>query len=618
MALKIKKLQLNSSNLTKNIVREIIRELDDQNVKGIEKSFVEYVVDLLSLNNSVDFSKSVINRNLIEEFIDRCIAKICDQSAPSTVALKMQAYFFENFIERDEIIGNYMKQMMAKTATITKEITEAEVVSRDDQDELIKKIIIDIITKSSLGNPNDSLILTETSNALHSVMSRVDIENFIALNKNDRVNSLVEIREIVTGIILFNQDAGNSSITLMELPQILEQSYESTKSILQITLCEILDRINLLTSAISSAISNDFKNRQIIVLLPQNVTAEDFETVKNSLIMNRQHEIFTRKLSEFLENVKLDIDKNNHRYNETLKLIHETVQFRTAIPTEKVFPKFAELSKCWSRLQNNIYLLSEINQINNQLLQLSEKAVCCDEIAYKLLGDSVIETDEERSARYKDKKISLLGDNCSVQPYNKKMKLEYYGFCTWMLSQGRGILIPGLPETGIIVYRNANYAFSSPEVALMFEDTPEKLMYKIIETAKNRIELIRLLDIYDQMKSFEVCSSKVDEGSCELVKQTNDQEVQTELHPIPYHKDERYMWNIWDIRKKAIQLANLRKCATTSAQTMLSYQKYNVNVQTNRQKNSAKSQTSTESYTQKSGFSFEDDLSSCLEVTKLQ
>lgn len=237
MALKIKKIQLNSNNLTKNIVREIIRELDDQNVKGIEKSFVEYVVDLISLNNGIDFTKTIINRSVIEEFIEKCIQKICgeffgfdekrtliltvlllplDQTSPSTVALKMQSYFFENFIERDEIIGNYMKQMMAKTATITKDITEAEVVSRDDQDELIKKIIIDIITKSSLGNPNDSLILTETSNALHSVMSRVDIENFIMLNKNDRVNSLIEIREIVTGIILFNQDAGNSSITLME------------------------------------------------------------------------------------------------------------------------------------------------------------------------------------------------------------------------------------------------------------------------------------------------------------------------------------------------------------------------------------------------------------------
>lgn len=285
-----------------------------------------------------------------------------DDKSPTTIALKMQAYFFENFIDRDLIVANYLKQLMNKTANITKDITEAEVITREDQDELIKKIIVDIISKSNLGNPNDSMILTETSNALHSVMSRIDIENFITLGKNDRLNSLVEIREIVTGIILFNNDAGNSNITLMDsmltsslpflfislrdfllilsVPAVLEQSYESTKSILQISLCEIMDRINLLTSSICSSISIDFKNRQIIILLPQNVSTEDFETVKASLIMNRQHEIFTRKLSEFLESVKLDIDRNNHRYTEMLKMIHETVQFRTAIPTEKVFVSF--------------------------------------------------------------------------------------------------------------------------------------------------------------------------------------------------------------------------------------------------------------------------------------
>lgn len=79
MALKIKKFQLNSSNLTKNIVREIIRELDEQNVKQpIEKHFVEYVVDLMALdpNNGIDFNKSIINRTIIEEFIERCIQRL--------------------------------------------------------------------------------------------------------------------------------------------------------------------------------------------------------------------------------------------------------------------------------------------------------------------------------------------------------------------------------------------------------------------------------------------------------------------------------------------------------------------------------------------------------------
>lgn len=79
MSFKIQKFQLNSNNLTKNIVREIIHELDDQNIKGIDKSFVEYVVDLMSLNpnNGVEFSKSIINRSIIEDFIEKCIKKIC-------------------------------------------------------------------------------------------------------------------------------------------------------------------------------------------------------------------------------------------------------------------------------------------------------------------------------------------------------------------------------------------------------------------------------------------------------------------------------------------------------------------------------------------------------------
>lgn len=79
MSLKIKKFQLNSSNLTKNIVREIMRELDDHPAKQpIEKSFVEYVVDLMALdpNNGIDFNKSIINRTIIEEFIGRCISRL--------------------------------------------------------------------------------------------------------------------------------------------------------------------------------------------------------------------------------------------------------------------------------------------------------------------------------------------------------------------------------------------------------------------------------------------------------------------------------------------------------------------------------------------------------------
>lgn len=277
-------------------------------------------------------------------------------------------------------------------------------------------------------------------------------------------------------------------------------------------------------------------------------------------------------------------------------------------------------------MQNTIYLLSEINQINNQLLQLCENTVCCDEIAYKLLGDSTIQTDDERAQKHKGKKISFLGENCQVQPYNRKMRLEYYGFCTWMLSQGRGILIPGIPDLGIVLYNSTNYVFSAPDLAPMFEDNPEKVMHKIIEAGRHRIELIRLLDTYEHMKhyyyeAYSACGPF--EVVADTAKPTAEVEVQTELHPIPYNIDKDYMWNVWDIRRKAIQLTNLRKCKTKSAQTMMSYQRYNVQTQANMDRKSAHAQTkrdgvvSTRDMPTTRSRSLDDELAECLGVTKL-
>lgn len=295
-------------------------------------------------------------------------------------------------------------------------------------------------------------------------------------------------------------------------------------------------------------------------------------------------------------------------------------------------PKFAELAKCWGRLQNSIYLLSETNQINNHLIQLSETATCCDEIAYKLLSDSVIETDDDRSKRYKGKKITFLGGACSVLPYSKKMKLEYYGFCTWMLAQGRGILIPGLPDLGIVVCKDAYYTFSAPDLALMFEDNPEKINRHIIEACRARIELIRLLDMYDQM-SASYCEAYAP-APCDITteppRSTCEQEIQTELHPVEYHMDQKYMWNVWDLRRKAIQLANLRKCTTKSAQTVMSYYLNDVQLQVSMDRKSTGAQTVVEqavgtvqSYPvmkqeKTVAKDLAQDLAGCLEVTKIK
>ena len=44
-----------------------------------------------------------------------------------------------------------------------------------------------------------------------------------------------------------------------------------------------------------------------------------------------------------------------------------------------------------------------------------------------------------------------------------------------------------------------------------------------------------------------------------------------QVHFVEKHIDYNYKWNTWDLRRKAVQYANLRKAKTTSMQTNSSH-----------------------------------------------
>lgn len=59
---------------------------------------------------------------------------------------------------------------------------------------------------------------TEISNALNSIMTDHDFENFGALEPANRLESLKEIRMIVCGIVLFNKDTGIGNTMDQNIP----------------------------------------------------------------------------------------------------------------------------------------------------------------------------------------------------------------------------------------------------------------------------------------------------------------------------------------------------------------------------------------------------------------
>lgn len=117
----------------------------------------------------------------------------------------------------------------------------------------------------------------------------------------------------------------------------------------------------------------------------------------------------------------------------------------------------------------------------------------------------------------------------------------------------------------------------------------------------NNVQLILFFDIYHVIKLSKNCQVDVDvrtdQTEIEAGAKTTEREIQTELHPIPYNKDEAYVSNLWTYRHKAIELvswadwceealeinlkkktlqANLRRKKTTSVQTAFSYHKLDI------------------------------------------
>jgi len=59
-----------------------------------------------------------------------------------------------------------------------------------------------------------------------------------------------------------------------------------------------------------------------------------------------------------------------------------------------------------------------------------------------------------------------------------------------------------------------------------------------------------------------------------------DKGIETPVHFIEKNIDPNYCWNEWELRKKAIQMANIRKTQTRGDQTLLSNFKVDSDTQT--------------------------------------
>uniref|UniRef100_K7G003 Cilia- and flagella-associated protein 206 n=2 Tax=Pelodiscus sinensis TaxID=13735 RepID=K7G003_PELSI len=153
-----------------------------------------------------------------------------------------------------------------------------------------------------------------------------------------------------------------------------------------------------------------------------------------------------------------------------------------------------------------------------------------------------------------------------------QLLIQYRGFCALMLAEKDGLLLPGNPAIGILKHKEKYYSFSSKESAYAFAQNPDMFIQLIGDKAKECAELIQLLELHHQFESL-APYSQVGSGDKHSMKPITkcDSSTQTDTHILPPTIVKSYEWNEWELRRKAIKLANLRRKLTHSVQTILSH-----------------------------------------------
>lgn len=182
-----------------------------------------------------------MNRMKVQKFVRHCVDAIKRHNSPAMVTLRMQMQFMYCFSAKDEMASRNRSNLQDRLAPLEKEIIQTpEFNNEEEKEKFYKKIVYFTTLLSGLGNPtlpnvsnNEKHILflkllsilkalfclntfeyywkqvyREALAALQSVFGDDEVEEFLSFKKGAKMDQLVELTELCTGIRLFNRDCG--------------------------------------------------------------------------------------------------------------------------------------------------------------------------------------------------------------------------------------------------------------------------------------------------------------------------------------------------------------------------------------------------------------------------
>nr|XP_060608988.1 cilia- and flagella-associated protein 206 [Anolis sagrei ordinatus] len=557
-----------AENVIKNIIREIGQECA---MKGqiVSETLVAFIVKAVVLDPKNGFN---VDRTLtkadVQKLIKLSIDRLLDTRNPSLDTIKMQVYFDMNYTNRVELINEQHRVLESRLAPVSREITDNRARTREELESVYRKIVSYVLLRSGLGSPTDIRVIREATAALQSVFPQTELAAFLSLSKKEKERQLKELTMIVTGIRLFNKDCGKGGEGIDDLPGILEEAVPAASHHIDLELHASQGLAYRYTALIEMMHHSQHAEMELRMTM-----------LKEVLYNVRQHEAFLCVILSDVITCAQEVDMMHKQFEAQMEELKTIVRAKTAVPTSLVYPIFITLSNLWTSFQDEILVLSFLNNLTVNLQQFLgiHMVIFPEDVMESLLEGITVKTDKERLMESAEAKVNPADFTKEEWIFPEttvnfnQLVIQFHGFCAYTFAVKDGLLLPGNPSIGVLKYKEKLYAFSSKEAAYKFAENPEKYIKMTAEKAKDSAELIQLLELHQQFESLAPYSQIRAKEKSLLPITKSDVSTQTDTHILPPNIVKDYEWNEWELRRKAIKLANLRRKLTHSMQTNLSH-----------------------------------------------
>ncbi|XP_036105340.1 cilia- and flagella-associated protein 206 [Molossus molossus] len=557
-----------SESVIKNIIREIEQECASYGEVASD-TLIAFMVKAVVLDPSNGFNMDrTLIKSDVEKLVKLCVNRLLDSKNPSLDTIKMQVYFDMNYTNREEFIEEHHRILESKLDFVTREITDNRACAQKELESLYRKIVSYVLLRTGVGSPTDIKIVREATAALQSVFPQAELGTFLSLSKKDKELQLKELSMIVTGIRLFNRETGKGGEGIEFLPDILHEAIPATAQHIDSQLQIAQDQAYRYTAILEKVTNNPLLSVELKPYM-----------LKELLYNVRQYEIFLKIILSEIITCAQEVKLMTKQLGALLEQLKMNVSSKTAIPTSQVFPIFIALSHLWIGFQDETVLIGILSNLTTNLERFlgTHEILFPEEAIQDLLREVTVKTDMYRLKEHMEERVHLVDFRKQEWLFPEttanfdKLLIQYRGFCGYTLATTDGLLLPGNPAIGILKHKEKYYTFNSRSAAYSFAENPEHYINLITEKAKKNAELIQLLELHQQFETLIPCSEiKVITKHIKPITKS-ETGTQTDTHILPPTIVRSYDWNEWELRRKAIKLANLRQKVTHSVQTDLSH-----------------------------------------------